>query len=413
MFWLPLGILHRMIFWELVRVFLLSLTGLTGLVLIAGLIQQASQLGLSPSQVLSVIPLLIPSTLPYTIPATTLFASCVVYGRLSNDNEAVAIKAAGIDLFTILRPAIALGLLTTLVTGALYYSLIPRTQQMLQEQVLQDPEEVLYNWLRRERRFVLSNFPYVIYVRDVQGRRLIDVVVKQRDKIRTGNGTEVWFGYDFVARAAEARLIVDRERNTLKIDSDKWVMVGKTTALESNGSAPPEVALPEMFSGKTIKARPMALEWDELPERIHELEEHKRGLIVKRDENRRVIEETQNPFLRQTAIAQEPHYKAQIEDTDRQIRTVMFEQNMRPALAVGCLCFALIGCPVGIWANRADYLSTFVISFLPTVLAYYPLLLAGGGLAREGRLPMSVGVWAADGIAGLAALFLTYVLIRR
>lgn len=413
MFWLPLGILHRMIFWELVRVFLLALTGLTGLVLIAGLIQQASQLGLSPSQVLAVIPLLIPSTLPYTIPATTLFASCVVYGRLANDNEAVAMKAAGIDLLTILRPAILLGVLTTAVTASLYYSVIPRTQQMLQEQVLQDPEEVLYNWLRRERCFKLHNFPYVITVSDIQGRRLIDVVVKQREKIRTGEGNEVWFGYDFIARASEARLIVDREKNTLKIDSDKWTMVSKTAAGVSTGNAPPEVPLPEMFSDKQIKARAISLEWDELPIRIQELEAKKAELEQRREENRQLAEQTRDPYLRQSAIIQEPHFKAQIEDMNRQIRTVMFEQNMRPALAVGCLCFALIGCPVGIWANRADYLSTFVIGFLPTVIVYYPLLLAGGGLGREGRVPISVGVWAADGIAGIAALVLTYLLIRR
>ena len=413
MFFLPVGILHRMIFWELTRVFLLSLTGLTGLVLIAGVIQQAGNLGLSPSQVFALIPLLIPSTLPYTIPATTLFASCVVYGRLANDNEAVAIKAAGIDLLTILRPALFLGLLTTATTAGLYYAVIPRTQQMIQEQVLQDPEEVLYNLLQQQNSFQVANFPYVIYVRDVQGRRLLDVVVKQRDKIRTDEGDEVWFGYDFVARAREARLIVDLDRNTLKVDSDKWVMTSENTNGMTTGSAPPEVPLPEMFSAEQIKSRPMALEWEELPIRIDELRERQAELVVKRDENRVLAEETDNPFVRETAIAQDPHYATQIDFVERQVRTVVFEQYMRPALAVGCFCFAMIGCPVGIWANRSDYLSTFIISFLPTVLVYYPLLLAGGGLAREGRLPMAVGVWSANAFIGIAAVGLTFRLIRR
>ena len=79
---MPGSILNRLIFWELVKVFLLALGTLTGLFVMAGLIQQASQLGLSPAQVIAAIPLFVPSTLPYTIPATTLFASCVVYGRL-------------------------------------------------------------------------------------------------------------------------------------------------------------------------------------------------------------------------------------------------------------------------------------------------------------------------------------------
>ena len=45
--------------------------------------------------------------------------------------------------------------------------------------------------------------------------------------------------------------------------------------------------------------------------------------------------------------------------------------------------FALIGCPVGIWANRSDYLSTFVICFIPTLVVYYPLLLAGSDLGKS------------------------------
>src|SRR5262245_37644992 len=94
LFW---GILHRTIFWELFKVFFLALVGLTGLVLLAGIVAEASQRGLGPAQLLAAIPLIIPSTMPYTIPATTLFATCLVYGRLAADNEILAIKAAGVN----------------------------------------------------------------------------------------------------------------------------------------------------------------------------------------------------------------------------------------------------------------------------------------------------------------------------
>src|SRR5271163_3852885 len=94
-------ILHRMILWELLKVFLMSLIGITGILLLAGIIAEASQQGLGPGQILAAIPLLIPSTLPYTIPATTLFASCVVYGRLSADNEILAIRAAGVNVLKV------------------------------------------------------------------------------------------------------------------------------------------------------------------------------------------------------------------------------------------------------------------------------------------------------------------------
>src|SRR6266446_9725906 len=116
-FW---SILHRKILLELVRVFALSLLGITGIMVMAGVVAEASQQGLTPSQILVVIPLLVPSTLPYTIPATTLFATCVVYGRLAHDNEILAIKAAGINMLRVVAPAVWLGVGMSACTAALY-----------------------------------------------------------------------------------------------------------------------------------------------------------------------------------------------------------------------------------------------------------------------------------------------------
>src|SRR5436190_187252 len=99
-----------MILWELVKVFVLCLIGITGILLMATLIAEARQQGLGPMQILKIIPLLIPSTLPYTIPTTTLFATCVVYGRLSHDNEILAIRAAGINMIRVVWPGVLLGL---------------------------------------------------------------------------------------------------------------------------------------------------------------------------------------------------------------------------------------------------------------------------------------------------------------
>ena len=58
----------------------------------------------------------------------------------------------------------------------------------------------------------------------------------------------------------------------------------------------------------------------------------------------------------------------------REKNLVEVEIYLRPALALGCLIFAMVGAPVGIWFSRADYLSSFVSCFLPTVMTYYPLL---------------------------------------
>jgi lipopolysaccharide export system permease protein len=407
------GTLERMLFWELVRVFTLALIGLTGLFVIAGLIQQASQQGLSARQILQIIPLFIPSTLPYTIPATTLFASCVVYGRFSNDNEAVAVKAAGIDLLTMLRPAFLLGVLTMATTAAISFTLIPRTQVMMYEEIMRDPEEVLYNRLKKDR--FLRGDDYMLYVRDVQGKRLLDVVIKRKSKtkIKIIEGFGGRAEYDFLARTQQARLSVDLERKIVTIDADRWLVADNNSFVISDGTRPMENELPDVFSAREIKNKPMALEWNELGTRVQELSTLRLELMGRKDKQIALTESTIDPAAKKLQAAEVTHFDALLKDNIRNIRNTEYEFYIRPALAAGCLVFALIGCPVGIYFNRADYLSSFVTCFLPTVFLYYPLLLSGGGMAKDGKIPMLLGVWGANMIMGTLALILIFRLIKR
>ncbi|MGL6075679.1 MAG: LptF/LptG family permease [Fimbriiglobus sp.] len=405
--------LQRMIFWELVRVFLLALLGLTGLFVIAGLIQQASQLGLSAQQILRIVPLFIPSTLPYTIPATTLFASCVVYGRFSNDNEAVAVKAAGIDLLTMLRPAFLLGVITMSVTAGISFTLIPRTHVMMHEEIMREPEEVIYNMLKKERSLRNSSSIYSLYVRDVQGKDLLDVVVKRKAAVRVIPGVGPRFDYDYIARTQKAKLSVDLERRVLTVDAERWLTANNSSFSISDSTPPIDIELPDIFSARQIKTRPMALEWGELDGRLADLATEREKLTNDRAANLQIAETIANPVQKQEVLNRDLTYAQQLKDNGRNSRNTEYEFYIRPALAVGSLVFALIGCPVGIWFNRSDYLSTFVTCFLPTVFIYYPILLSGGGMARDGKIPMTVGVWAANVIVGLLAIVLMFRLIKR
>jgi lipopolysaccharide export system permease protein len=405
--------LNRLIFWELVKVFLMALTTITGLVVTAGMIQEAVRMGLSLTQVVRAIPLFIPNTLPYTIPATTLFASCVVYGRLSHDNEVVAIKAAGVHLLTILKPALLLGTITTLLTASLSHTVIPMSQQMLYRQLLADPEELLYSMLRRDRCLRHPTLSYVIYVRDVQGKRLIDVVLKRRAKVKNEKtGEEALFGYDFVARAREARLRIDPQDGKLYLDPDRFVIYDKNTSGTTASTGAFQMDLPEGLNGRD-KLRISALTWDDLPVRIGMVRQELEAKERRREETRREAEAIADPDRRLLFMEQDRHLKYQTDALRRTVRNIQAEYYLRPALAFGCLIFAILGCPVGIWANRADYLSTFVICFLPAIFIYYPLLLAGSGMGKDGKLPLGLGCWMANIVIGVATVVLTARLLRR
>ena len=89
------------------------------------------------------------------------------------------------------------------------------------------------------------------------------------------------------------------------------------------------------------------------------------------------------------------------------------EVQMRPALSLGCLCFVLVGCPVGIWLSKSDYLSAFITCFLPIVVLYYPLLLCSTNFARDGKLPAFIALWLANIVMGLISPVLYWNLLKH
>lgn len=434
------GTVNRMIFAELMKVFLMSLIGLTGMFLLAGLIQEATSKGLSPMQVIMMIPLIIPNTLPFTIPATTLFATCVVYGRMSADSEVLVLRAAGINIYHMLWPALVLGVLTTATTAALYYDPIPRSQGMLRAQLLKDGENLIYGMIKREGGLRQNNLDFVLFVRDVQGRDLIDVVVKKRRPDR--------MGYELVARSQTAKIRIrrvkafeslaedptapqekprltaaerfDKRKRTVSTN-DRFELVvymdrcyvdslkgGTAADLQGQEYTTP---LPDSIFGKDPKDRPTSQTWRQLFENRTELQQE----LVDLNEEIRELEAnpTGSAGAGKTNADLAREYRIfSTKQFERQIRHIDTEIQMRPALSLGCLCFVLIGCPVGIWASRSDYLSVFIICFLPTVFIYYPVLLASLNLAKDFKIPVQAA-WVSDIMAFSGSLFLIKWLMKR
>jgi lipopolysaccharide export system permease protein len=388
------NIISRMIMRELCKVFLMSLVGITGLLLMAGIIAEASQQGLGPRQILAAIPLLIPSTLPYTIPATTLFATSVVYGRLAADNEILAIKSSGVNILHVVKPGVLLGLAMSLVTTGLYYRIIPYSHHLLRAMVFADAEALLYSVLEKNRMMKHPSMPYEMYVKGVQGKKLINPVFKRKGP----RGVP-----DVVANAREADLRVDMRKKEVYLHMRFGV------ASHDDGSRAYfedriwEVPLPPAF-GQDQQNRPRDMTWQQIRKRRQEV----------REEIARLEAEIASGTEKAPAEGVDPAQHAfnlnvRLKTKQQQLSHLYVEQLMRPALSMGCLCFVMVGCPVGIWFSRSDYLSAFITCFLPIVVLYYPLMLCGTNMAKEGRYNQAALIWGANGVMILIGL----VLFRR
>jgi lipopolysaccharide export system permease protein len=402
-----ISLLHRMIFIELFRVFFLCWVGLTGIVLLAGVIAEASQQGLGPVQILQVIPFLIPSTMPYTLPTTTLFATCVVYGRMAHDNEVLAIKAAGINVFQAVIPSLVLGGLASLGTMVLYLDVIPSTHWALRTHLTDNVEELIYSMLRKDG--FIRTPEYEIRVHKVSDRDLIDATFMHR-------GPKGIF--DMIARGKKAEISVDQEAKMLK------VRMWNGSARKDNGDIGQfefqEWSFEMPKFAYQAKTRPTDMTWNELATFRKKFEDDIEAAKQEIAQHEAVIITGNAPpgFVEHIG-----HRRLQIRSIQGMITNIDTEYQMRPSLALGCLCFVLVACPVGIWFSRSDYLSSFITCFLPIIVVYYPLMLCGVNFAKSGKfmnalphLPaaavVALTIWPANVVTAAAALFMMRRLVR-
>ena len=106
---------NRYILWEVTKLFSIALVAFTAIIMLGGLAQQLALEGLGTMAIIELLPYLLPIGLQFGLPPTLLFAVCSVYGRISADNEVVAIKAAGVNPLKIISPTLILAFMVSLL----------------------------------------------------------------------------------------------------------------------------------------------------------------------------------------------------------------------------------------------------------------------------------------------------------
>jgi lipopolysaccharide export system permease protein len=111
-------ILHRYIFSEIVRYFLICLFAFTTLLLTVRMLKFAGLIinkGVAFSQIGMVFLSIIPTFLELAIPMATLLGVMLAFARLSGDSEIIVVRAAGIGLKQLVPPVALFGLLTAIL----------------------------------------------------------------------------------------------------------------------------------------------------------------------------------------------------------------------------------------------------------------------------------------------------------
>lgn len=99
--------------------------------------------GISPFTVAWLFILNLPGVFVLTFPMATLLAMLLGFGRLSGESELVAVRAAGVSLYRIMRPVFAFGLVVSILTflgGEFVVPAASREADELQRKIVQDLE---------------------------------------------------------------------------------------------------------------------------------------------------------------------------------------------------------------------------------------------------------------------------------
>jgi lipopolysaccharide export system permease protein len=392
-------IVPRYITIELIGSFNVVLVLLTLVLVLVVVAQEATRMNLGLGPTARLLPFALPAALAFSVPASLLFAVCLVYGRMSADNEVVATKALGISPVALLWPAwiVAFGLsFVDVWLNDLAYSW---GAVGIQRVVVQSLEEVAYRMLSTSKSFGNSRFS--IIVKGVEGRRLIQPFMN----FQPNNDLPA-----LRISAAEAELRSDLARDVMiLILTDCEIEAAPDVRSVLPGRTVQEYPL-AYFSAKDIRSgSPAQVPLRQIPVQIVEQEGRIRELEQSLAAESALALVTGNfEDLGEAAWKQR---RKLIADARSRLFRLRTEPWRRSATGFGCFCFVLVGAPLAILLKKADVVSRFGLAFGGILVAYYPLFMGCCDLAKSGTLPPYI-VWLPNAILALIGVWLLKRVIR-
>ena len=388
----------RYVAWDLLKVFSRTLGLLTAFFLLILIGTEAQRMNLGPGPTVQIMKYMLPLALAFAIPASSLFAVCFVYGRLSADNEVVAVKSLGISPMSLLWPGFVLAIVLSLIGVWINNVAYSWGQTGMQRVIIQSVEEIAYRLLRSQKSY--SNPRFSIVVRDVQGRTLICPIINFQQNNDMPPCT---------VSAARAEFRSNLERGTLILTlTDYEIDAGDGFVMKDSGKMEREVPLAFASAKEQRTGSPQQLPLSQIAGEIDEQREE--ILRLRQSLAAEAAFELLSGDLDALSSSAWESKRLALSDAESRLNRLRTEPWRRWASGFSCLAFVLLGAPLAIRFRNSDYISTFGMCFVPILIGYYPLLMYGIDQAKSGNLPPYF-VWLANIVCGgIGLLFIRRVI---
>jgi len=335
--------------------------------------QQALAKNLPLSMALKLFVLTLPPILTLSIPMSVLLAVLIAVGRLSTDHEWTAIQAAGRGPGTMVRPLAVYGLLASAFAFVVFNYLVPTTQQRARSL---NAEITLSTNLAadlRPRQWEVTGKHHII-VDEIkatdQGRlRRIVLASHERDRLSlvfAGSGDI------FPAPDRSGTLVIDLYdaiRHDFELRNVETYRISSWDALREQIPPPPyfkQLLEPQAKIASTMHLDELWVEYRAAQAGVAAAD-HKAATLGRERISDQILAKA------------------------RHVRTVV-ELSRRTALPLACLCFAILGAPLGLTQVRSGKGAGFSISMLIIVVYYVTFTFFEGQSIRQ-RFPAWLGPW--------------------
>lgn len=384
-------ILTRYVLFDLLKVFSLTLTGLTMLIFIVLIGKEFVDKGIGLGPLLRMAPYLIPQAMQFAIPGTMLLATTSVYGRMASYNEIIAIKALGISPMVLVWPTIILATFVSFVAVVVNDVAVSWGTMGVRSVFLASFEEVTYSQLKMRHNYNMGKAN--ITVRDVDGHRLISPTLI----VQASNDKPAW---TISAKEAELKLLPAEAK---LIATFKDFELQGPIHYNDPGSFEYVMSVEDLTGSTTKNRSPSTYALSEITPAIQEQEE-----ALDHIEQANIAETAfgmlTGDFDSLSNAAWKPHER-DIDAAKTRLCRLHTEPWRRWANGFSCLCFVLVGIPVSIRMRFSEFIASFFICFLPILLVYYPLLAVSVDKAKDGFFPPQA-VWVGNIVLAVAGILL-------
>ena len=374
------------------------------------------------------------------VPMAVLIATLMTFGRLSEDNEITAMRAAGISFLKIIRPGLLFGTIICLLL--LYFNNFVLPEMNFKARILSGDIYRKRPVMSIDPGHFIGDLPnYGMIIGGKTGEIMEDVRIfskNSRDKqtsIYSKTGELNTIGNELILTLYNGEIHeldikdfgeyrrIQFSKHKINIPVDDLLLMRRDTSNRTDR----EMTIPMMFERKNsyqdrinsvrkrmgnnyFKTMGDSVVPKTLKKTLSDLSYYQ--LDIEQDTSLSQIQTNTTTRKIKTLERQMTNEFNLLNSYQKSINKYGVEIHKKFSLPVACILFVLLGAPLGVLARKGGFVVGMSLSF-GFFLIYYLLLIGGEEMADRNILSPAVGMWAPNAVLFIIAFYLTVRTVRE